>query len=36
MRKKSNDLGAEIYEEDPDASAHDRIVVRAESRGRVP
>ena len=27
--------GAEIYDEDPDASIHDRIVIRAESLGRI-
>ena len=27
--------GAKIYDEDPDASVHDRIVIRAESLGRI-
>lgn len=29
------DDAAAIYEEDPDASVYDRIVVRAESHGRI-
>lgn len=26
----------EVYEEDPDASVHEQIIVRAESVGRIP
>jgi hypothetical protein len=29
------DHGVEVYNEDPDASVHERIVVRAESQGRI-
>lgn len=29
------DHGVEVYKEDPDASVHDRIRIRAESEGRV-
>jgi hypothetical protein len=31
----AGDHGVEVYEEDPEASVHDRIVIRAESQGRV-
>jgi len=27
--------GVEVYNEDPDASVHERIIVRAESLGRI-
>lgn len=29
------DYGVEVYEEDPDASVHEQIIVRAESIGRI-
>ena len=29
------DVSGEIYDEDPEASVHDRIVIRAESQGRI-
>ena len=31
----AGDYGIEQYEEDPEASVHDRIVIRAESQGRI-
>lgn len=31
----AGDYGVEVYEEDPEASVHDRIVIKAESQGRV-
>lgn len=30
------DYAVGVYEEDPEASVHERIVVRAESIGRIP
>jgi len=29
------DEAAEVYDEDPEASVHERIVVRADAKGRV-
>ena len=34
-RVYGGDAGAEIYDEDPEASVFDRIVIRAESQGRI-
>jgi hypothetical protein len=34
-RKWAGDSGVEIYNEDPEASVHERIVVKAEALGRV-
>lgn len=34
-RAYGGDDAVEVYREDPEASVHDRIVVRAESLGRV-
>lgn len=34
-RAYGGDDAAEVYREDPEASVHERIVVRAESLGRV-
>lgn len=34
-RRWAGDDGVESYREDPDASVFDRIVVKAESRGRI-
>jgi hypothetical protein len=31
----AGDYGVEVYEEDPEASVHERIVVKAESQGRI-
>jgi len=31
----AGDHGVEVYNEDPEASVHERIVVRAESQGRI-
>lgn len=31
----AGDYGMEVYEEDPEASVHDRIVVRAQAQGRI-
>lgn len=31
----NGDYGVEVYEEDPEASVHDRIVIKAESLGRI-
>jgi hypothetical protein len=35
-RRWGGDAAVDVYEEDPEASVHDRIVVKAESLGRVP
>jgi hypothetical protein len=35
-RKWGGDSAVEIYEDDPEASVHERIVVRAGSQGRIP
>lgn len=34
-RAWAGDYGAEIYDEDPEASVHERFVVRCESKGRI-
>ena len=34
-RAWQGDSGVEVYNEDPDASIHERIVVRAETLGRI-
>jgi|HubBroStandDraft_5_1064220.scaffolds.fasta_scaffold1095510_2 hypothetical protein len=34
-RAYGGDAGAEQYDEDPEASVHDRIVIKADSQGRV-
>lgn len=34
-RKWAGDHGVEVYNEDPEASVHERIVVKAESLGRI-
>lgn len=34
-RRWGGEHGVEEYNADPDASVHDRIVIRAESQGRV-
>ena len=31
----AGDHGVEVYDEDPEASVHERIVVQAESLGRI-
>lgn len=31
----AGDHGSEVYDEDPEASIHERIVIRAESKGRI-
>ena len=34
-RSWGGDAAVEIYEEDPDASVHERIIIKAESIGRI-
>jgi len=34
-RKWAGDAGVEVFEEDPEASVHERLVVRVESQGRI-
>lgn len=34
-RHYAGDDGVQMYEEDPEASVFDRIVIRAESKGRI-
>lgn len=34
-RAWAGDHGAEVYDEDPEASVHERIVIQAESLGRI-
>ena len=34
-RAWGGDNSVEIYEEDPDASVHERIIIKAESIGRI-
>lgn len=34
-RAYAGDYGVEVYEEDPEASVHDRITIKAESHGRI-
>ena len=34
-RKWAGDYGVEVYNEDPDASVHERIVIKAEATGHV-
>jgi hypothetical protein len=34
-RSWAGNHGVEVYEEDPDASVHERIVITADSQGRV-
>jgi hypothetical protein len=34
-RKWAGDSGVEVYDEDPEASVHERIVVKAHSDGRI-
>ncbi len=34
-RSYAGDYGVEVYDEDPEASVHDRIVIRAASQGRI-
>ena len=34
-RAWGGDTSVEIYEEDPDASVHERIIIKAESIGRI-
>lgn len=34
-RAYMGESGVEVYDEDPDASIHDRIVVTAQSQGRI-
>ena len=29
------DSAVEVYDEDPDASVHERIIIKAESQGRI-
>jgi hypothetical protein len=31
----AGDHGVEVYREDPEASVHERIIIRAESQGRI-
>ena len=34
-RKWGGNASVEVYEEDPEASVHDRIVIKAEAQGRI-
>lgn len=34
-RAWAGDHGVEVYEEDPEASVHERIVITADSQGRI-
>jgi hypothetical protein len=34
-RAWGGDAGVEIYNEDPEASVHERIIIKAESKGRI-
>ncbi len=31
----AGDYGVEVYEEDPEASVHERIVIKADAQGRI-
>lgn len=35
-RAWGGDDAVDVYEDDPEASVHERIIVRAESQGRIP
>lgn len=30
------DAGVEVYDEDPEASVHERLVIKVSSQGRIP
>jgi hypothetical protein len=34
-KKWGGEYGLEVYDSDPEASVHDRIVIKAESQGHV-
>ena len=34
-RAWAGDYGVEVYDEDPEASVHERIIIKAESQGRI-